>query len=131
MSRGFKNKLCQAPPPQAGGWMNPGARRGCIRHGDHPGMHRNRYFEWEEGQTDLASPRAGKTLSEIRERADKTQVEVAKRLGKTQASISKLERQPDMMVSTLRSYLEALGAKLELRVRMSDGQVLKLEQFDA
>jgi len=56
----FKNALCQDPPPQAGGWMSPEARRGCIRHADHPGPHRNRFWEWDDGQTELARPRKDK-----------------------------------------------------------------------
>jgi hypothetical protein len=53
----FKNALCQQMPPGAGGWMTDEARRSCIRHGGHTGPHRNRRFEWDEGQIALARPR--------------------------------------------------------------------------
>lgn len=33
------------------------ARRACIRHSGHPGPHRNRFWEWVEGQTGLAKLR--------------------------------------------------------------------------
>src|SRR5579859_6642686 len=35
-------------------------------------------------------------------------------LGSDQAEMSKLERRPDMMLSTLRRYAEALGARCEV-----------------
>lgn len=40
--------------------------------------------------------------------------ELAGRLDVTQRAISKLERSDDVRVSTLRQYLETLGARLEL-----------------
>ncbi len=43
-----------------------------------------------------------------------SQVELAGRLDVTQGAISKLEHSEDVRVSTLRQYLEALGARLEL-----------------
>ena len=43
-----------------------------------------------------------------------SQVEVAARLEITQSAVSKLEHAEDVRVSTLRDYLEALGARLEL-----------------
>lgn len=46
--------------------------------------------------------------------ASKTQAEVGAALGSDQAEMSKLERRPDMMLSTLRKYAEALGARCEI-----------------
>jgi predicted transcriptional regulator len=43
-----------------------------------------------------------------------SQVELAGRLEVTQGAITKLEHSDDVRVSTLRRYLEALGARLEL-----------------
>ena len=43
-----------------------------------------------------------------------SQAELAGRLDVTQGAISKLEHSEDVRVSTLRQYLEALGARLEL-----------------
>ena len=43
-----------------------------------------------------------------------SQVELAGRLDVTQGAISELEPSEDVQVSTLRQYLEALGARLEL-----------------
>jgi hypothetical protein len=40
-----------------------------------------------------------------------------------QASISKMERRTDMYLSALRSYIEAMGGRLELRPTFQDGAV--------
>jgi len=40
--------------------MNREARRGCIRRQGHRGYCRNRFWEWQAGQTELAWPRADK-----------------------------------------------------------------------
>jgi len=53
-------------------------------------------------------------LFEIRHREAVSQAELAGRLDVTQGAISKLEHADDVRVSTLRQYLEALGARLEL-----------------
>lgn len=53
------------------------------------------------------------TLEEIR-LYELRHAELAGRLDVTQEAISKLEHSDDVGVSTLRQYLEALGARLEL-----------------
>lgn len=50
-------------------------------------------------------------LSMIRKAAELTQTEVATRLGVKQTSVSRLEARPDMLMSTLRNYLDAAGAE--------------------
>lgn len=71
------------------------------------------------GATDrLAMLRAGTLeeigLYELRHAEAVSQAELAGRLDVTQGAISKLEHSDDVRVSTLRLYLEALGARLEL-----------------
>jgi len=72
-------------------------------------------------------------LAAIRRAAGLTQVELAANLGVGQAHISKLERQSDMLISTLASYLQALGAEASLVVEIG-GQtvtyVLNAERKD-
>ena len=63
-------------------------------------------------------------LSEMRRARQMTQVRLAEVLGVDQGAISKLERRSDMYLSTLRSYIEALGGQLELRVVFPDGELL-------
>ena len=53
-------------------------------------------------------------LYELRHRDAISQATLAGRLEVTQGAISKLEHSDDVRVSTLRQYLEALGARLEL-----------------
>lgn len=53
-------------------------------------------------------------LYELRHAEAVSQVELAGRLEVTQGAISKFEHADDVRVSTLRDYLEALGARLEL-----------------
>jgi len=53
-------------------------------------------------------------LYELRHQEALSQVEIAGRLDVTQGAISTLEHADDVRVSTLRNYLEALGARLEL-----------------
>lgn len=50
------------------------------------------------------------SLAMIRDAGELTQVEVAKRMSVNQGQVSKLERRDDMLLSTLRHYLEATGA---------------------
>ncbi len=53
-------------------------------------------------------------LYELRHAEAVSQVDLAGRLDVTQGAISKLEHADDVRVSTLRQYIEALGARLEL-----------------
>jgi transcriptional regulator with XRE-family HTH domain len=53
-------------------------------------------------------------LTELRKARRVTQEELAARLEVAQSNISRLERRRDMLVSTLREVVEALGGKLHL-----------------
>jgi predicted transcriptional regulator len=53
-------------------------------------------------------------LYELRRALDRSQTELAAELGISQSAISQLERAGDVKLSTLRTYLEHLGARLEL-----------------
>lgn len=53
-------------------------------------------------------------LYELRHAEAVSQAELAGRLDVTQGAISKLETADDVRVSTLRQYLDGLGARLEL-----------------
>jgi transcriptional regulator with XRE-family HTH domain len=67
-------------------------------------------------------------IAEIRQARQMTQVRLAEVLGVNQGAISKLERRSDMYLSTLRSYIEAMGGQLEIRAVFPDGEIM-LEQF--
>jgi transcriptional regulator with XRE-family HTH domain len=57
-------------------------------------------------------------LQQVREAAGLTQEEVAQRMGVTQASLSRLEHRPDVKLSNIRKYIEAVGGRLEVSVVM-------------
>ena len=67
-------------------------------------------------------------LQALRQARKLTQEALAKILGAQQAHVSKLERRADMYVSSLRTYIEALGGDLEIIARFPDGAV-SLTQF--
>lgn len=68
-------------------------------------------------------------LRELRELAGKAQIDVAVALNIKQPSVSKIEKQADMYLSTLRSYVEAVGGKLELTVKLPSRPVLTLQSL--
>jgi DNA-binding XRE family transcriptional regulator len=53
-------------------------------------------------------------LYQLRRALDMSQSDLAAELGISQSAISQLERAGDLKLSTLRTYLERLGARLEL-----------------
>lgn len=54
------------------------------------------------------------TLKDLRQAVAQTQQDLAAALGVGQDTISRLEKRSDMLLSTLRRYVEAMGGKLEL-----------------
>ncbi len=62
-------------------------------------------------------------LDELREARHFTQVQLAAALRIDQGSVSKMERRADMYVSTLRSYIEAMGGTLDIWAVFPDGPV--------
>lgn len=69
------------------------------------------------------------SLSELRRVAGKAQIEIASALNVRQPSVSKIEKQTDMYLSTLRSYVEAIGGQLELIVRLPSRAPLRIERL--
>ena len=54
------------------------------------------------------------TLKDLRQAVQQTQQDLAATLGVGQDTISSLEKRSDMLLSTLRRYVEAMGGTLEL-----------------
>ncbi|MDF2810372.1 MAG: family transcriptional regulator [Microvirga sp.] len=69
------------------------------------------------------------SLSELRRVAGKAQIDIAAALNVKQPSVSKIEKQADMYLSTLRSYVEAVGGELELIVRLPSHAPLRLKRL--
>ncbi|MCD8504873.1 MAG: helix-turn-helix domain-containing protein [Burkholderiaceae bacterium] len=54
------------------------------------------------------------TLKDLRQATQQTQVQMAAALGVGQDTISRLEKRSDMLLSTLRHYVECMGGQLNL-----------------
>jgi len=60
------------------------------------------------------------TLRELRKARKLTQVRIAKALGVTQDSVSRLEKRSDLLLSTLRKTVQAMGGNLSLLAKFPD-----------
>lgn len=67
------------------------------------------------------------TLQELRKARELTQVQLAETLGIQQATVAKYERQSDLLLSTLRSYVGAMGGSLKLMVEFPGKEPVALE----
>lgn len=65
-------------------------------------------------------------LAMVRKVANLTQQELAESLGISQVAVQRSEQRNDMLLSTLRRYLQAAGAELELTIRWPDGHHVDL-----
>ena len=62
-------------------------------------------------------------LHELRRARALTQWDMAKMLKVNQPAVSKLEQRADVYVSSLRSYIEAVGVKLKIVAEFPEGEV--------
>ena len=69
------------------------------------------------------------TLRDLRRALDQTQVRLARRLGVNQETVSRLEKRSDMLLSTLRGYVEAMGGELDLVARFPDRPPVRLRSL--
>lgn len=60
------------------------------------------------------------TLQELRRARKLTQVRLAKALGISQDGVSRLEKRSDLLLSTMRKSVEAMGGNLSLVVEFPD-----------
>lgn len=68
-------------------------------------------------------------LEELRAARELTQTALANILEVGQPEVSKIEKRTDMYVSTLASYVKAMGGELEICAVFPDGKV-KINQFE-
>lgn len=61
-------------------------------------------------------------LQIIRKQLGITQEQIASKQGIKQVNISNLEKRKDMHISTLKKYVEALGCKLEINIKVPGKQ---------
>ena len=69
------------------------------------------------------------TLKDLRLAAQQTQEQLAATLGVGQDTISRLEKRSDMLLSTLRHYVESMGGKLELVAQFPDRPPVVIEHL--
>lgn len=67
------------------------------------------------------------SLAEVRTALVKTQDEVARVLHIKQNAVAQLEKRSDLLLSTLRKYVEAMGGELAVSVRTGAGTVIVLD----
>ena len=67
------------------------------------------------------------TLQELRKAKKLTQTQLAEALNIRQATIAQMEKRSDLMLSTLRSYVEAMGGTLSLIVEFPGRVPVSLE----
>jgi DNA-binding XRE family transcriptional regulator len=69
-------------------------------------------------------------LAQLRQSRHVTQVQLAETLGITQGNVSRLEARSDVYLSTLRSYVEALGGHLEIAAVFDDDERVAVDVGD-
>lgn len=78
----------------------------------------------------FTSPPAAVSLRGLRKEIGLSQTELATILERQQGEISKIERRKDVLVSTLADYARAIQGKLEIIVRLPNGQLRRIELED-
>ena len=68
-----------------------------------------------------------KSLRDLRKAHALTQEQVARALDVKQVNVSQLEKRSDFLLSTLRSYIEAMGGTLELVAHFPGRQPVRLK----
>lgn len=66
-------------------------------------------------------------LGALRQALGLTQVELAKRLEVTQGNVAQIEKRGDLLVSTLASYLHAIGGEVRIVVQFPGGHAIEVE----
>ena len=71
------------------------------------------------------------SLSEVRTALVMTQDEVARVLNVKQNAVAQLEKRSDLLLSTLRKYVEAMGGELAVSVKTGQGTVIVLDSLSS
>jgi transcriptional regulator with XRE-family HTH domain len=70
------------------------------------------------------------TLRDLRKARELTQARLAELLSIGQDSVSRLEKRSDLLLSTLRSYVEAMGGSLELVATFPDRRPVTIKGLE-
>ena len=71
------------------------------------------------------------SLKELRRLSKQSQAKVAEVLKISQPAVSKIEKQTDMYLSTLRSYVEAVGGEMDIVIRLPNRGPVKVKSLEA
>ena len=71
------------------------------------------------------------TLRDLRKAHAFTQERVAQALNISQDGVSRIEKRSDFLLSTLRSYVEAMGGSLRLVAEFPDREPVSITAFDS
>jgi len=69
------------------------------------------------------------TLRDLRKARKLTQARVAKKLGITQDSVSRLEKRTDLLLSTLRKTVKAMGGEVRIIAEFPDREPILLAEL--
>ena len=78
----------------------------------------------EQRAADLA------TLKDLRQAVEQTQEELASALGVGQDTISRLEQRSDMLLSTLKRYVEGMGGTLQVVAQFPNRPPMVIDHID-
>lgn len=67
------------------------------------------------------------SLQDLRKAMNRTQVEIARELDVGQDTVSRYERRSDMLLSTLRSYVQSMGGELDLVARFPNRKPVRIK----
>ena len=71
------------------------------------------------------------TLKDLRRARDMTQAHLARQLGRSQVTVAQIEKRTNLLLSTLRRYVEAMGGgRLDLVAQFPHQNPVILKQFN-
>lgn len=70
------------------------------------------------------------TLRDLRKALKLTQTSISSKLHMNQEAVSRLERRSDLLLSTLVSYIKAMGGELNLTAKFPNRPPIKLSGFE-
>ena len=77
----------------------------------------------EASDREYARLNAEMPLSQLRQALRLSQEQIAEVMGVSQAAVSKMENREDLLIGTLRHFIEAMGGELEILARFPQGEV--------
>lgn len=92
------------------------------------GLPKSRQDAIEKRAAKISEQMVQASLQELRKAADKTQAQIAAAMGLAQNAISQIESRPDMLLSTLNRYVEAVGGRVMVVVELKDGKRFQIRK---